>query len=74
MELENFYNQWTTAGNTAYGMTGTYCYPSNWTYTYTYDKGEKALNVLKALRAKKLVKIETIDQFIEAMSLIMKEL
>lgn len=73
MEFENLYNNWTTSGCTGTAGNWTVTYPSN-TWYYTSDKGEKALNVLKALRAKKLVKIDTIDQFIDAMSLIMKEL
>lgn len=74
MDFDNLYSNWAGGTNTTTASTGCYInypYVSTW---YQYDKGEKALNVLKALRAKKLVKIETIDQFIEAMSLIMKEL
>lgn len=76
MDFENLYNNWTTTSSGATTTVGnyTFTYPSNWSYTISKDKGEMALNILKGLRAKKLLKVDNIDTFIEAMTLIMKEL
>ena len=75
-ELYSQYTLPTTSSTTAnYNSVSTgYCYTYPWYYTTSVDKGEKALHILKALRDKKIMTLKTIDEFIDAMSLIMKEL
>lgn len=44
-------------------------------HTHTVeDKGVKALSIIKIMMEKKLIKLDTIEQFIEAMDLLVKVL
>lgn len=78
------YNNWVGAVTTAETTTGyysgppttgyCYTYPSWWPYNSYSNHTQKAFQIAKRLIASKKVQAKTVDQFIELVDLIEKEL
>jgi len=73
--LQGYYDKWTTtAAGTSNCISSTFGGYAYVNYYPTYDKGAKAFSLVKSMRDAKLLKINTVDDFINAMTLIMREL